>query len=426
MGRSKLHRLKGDDEEWISTQEALVRSAVELFSARSYSATSVQDIASHAGVAKGNFYHYFSAKEDVLDFILNRFLDDLQVRLESARSSAGSPRIILTAYISWLLGVVEHDRKQVAIFVQERRRLSDLRFGEVLRKGDVLADSFVEVLEEGAATKEFRTLPEARLMAFGLIGMCTWAYQWYRPDHMDLNAVAQMYAAVIVDGLRVNKSLPQGARRTPSFATKIALPTAGDTTRENLLRAAVQLFYARGYANTSLNNVAEHAHVTTGAIYSNFAHKEALLRDIIDQFLDQLITSIEHVLDEPQTSSEALAGLIAELMETVGDRQAYLTIFLQEWRFFEAHSFADVRKKSARLVGLFTDVITRGQQEKEFRKVASARVLAYGIIGMCVWAYQWCDPGVVAANEGSKMYAETVLSGLLYAEQNDYIRYLNG
>lgn len=41
--------------------------------ARGYSATSVDDICSSAGVSKGSFYHFFSSKEDLGLAVLNRF-----------------------------------------------------------------------------------------------------------------------------------------------------------------------------------------------------------------------------------------------------------------------------------------------------------------------------------------------------------------
>src|SRR5467141_1876833 len=73
-----MRAVEGRPGELLSTPDALVRSAVACFSARGFSATSIQDIATHSGVAKGLVYHYFSDKDEVLRLILHWVLDDLQ------------------------------------------------------------------------------------------------------------------------------------------------------------------------------------------------------------------------------------------------------------------------------------------------------------------------------------------------------------
>ncbi len=56
-----------------------------------------------------------------------------------------------------------------------------------------------------------------------------------------------------------------------------------ERTRQRLLTEAQRLFRERGYAATSLEQIAEAAEVTKGAIYGNFASKEDLLISAIEQ-----------------------------------------------------------------------------------------------------------------------------------------------
>lgn len=48
-----------------ATIAAITRAAGELFTARGFAATSIDDIASRAGVAKGAVYHHFESKEQI-------------------------------------------------------------------------------------------------------------------------------------------------------------------------------------------------------------------------------------------------------------------------------------------------------------------------------------------------------------------------
>jgi AcrR family transcriptional regulator len=48
-----------------ATIASIVGAAIELFTARGFSATSIDDIARRAGVAKGAVYHHFESKEQI-------------------------------------------------------------------------------------------------------------------------------------------------------------------------------------------------------------------------------------------------------------------------------------------------------------------------------------------------------------------------
>jgi len=67
-------------------------------------------------------------------------------------------------------------------------------------------------------------------------------------------------------------------------------------TREALVAAAADVFAQKGFYGASLEEIAEAAGFTRGAIYSNFGSKDELLLAVIDHFIDVQI--------------EALSGLI--------------------------------------------------------------------------------------------------------------------
>jgi len=65
-------------------------------------------------------------------------------------------------------------------------------------------------------------------------------------------------------------------------------------TRERLLDAASKVFARKGFAATSLDEVAEEAGVTKGAVYSNFDSKEDLVRAVLDERLEQRFRELAH------------------------------------------------------------------------------------------------------------------------------------
>lgn len=66
-------------------------------------------------------------------------------------------------------------------------------------------------------------------------------------------------------------------------------------TREQLLDAAIQVFYERGVAHTSLNEVAQVAGLTRGAVYWHFENKSDLLAALCERCALPLKESTEEI-----------------------------------------------------------------------------------------------------------------------------------
>jgi TetR/AcrR family transcriptional repressor of nem operon len=60
------------------------------------------------------------------------------------------------------------------------------------------------------------------------------------------------------------------------------------STRERLIDAARYLFWERGFAGTSMAELLAHAEVNSGSFYHFFDSKEALLREVLQGYLDLL------------------------------------------------------------------------------------------------------------------------------------------
>lgn len=62
-----------------------------------------------------------------------------------------------------------------------------------------------------------------------------------------------------------------------------------DTTRRALLDSARALFAEKGYQNTSLDDVANAARVTKGALYHHFAGKKELFEAVVRELEDEVL-----------------------------------------------------------------------------------------------------------------------------------------
>ena len=81
-------------------------------------------------------------------------------------------------------------------------------------------------------------------------------------------------------------------------------------TRAQLIDAAATVFARRGYMAASLDEVAEEAGLTKGAVYSNFDSKEDLFEAVIDDRLTEPMRHRAEDIDSTSGTTEdhAMAG----------------------------------------------------------------------------------------------------------------------
>lgn len=75
---------------------------------------------------------------------------------------------------------------------------------------------------------------------------------------------------------------------------------------QELIFAALDLFVARGYAATRLEDVASAAGISKGTIYLYFASKEELFKAVIQENLLPVLAEGEAFIDTFEGTSEAL------------------------------------------------------------------------------------------------------------------------
>lgn len=104
-----------------------------------------------------------------------------------------------------------------------------------------------------------------------------------------------------------------------------------EQTRRRLLDAAAQVFARRGYAAASVEEVAESAGFSVGAVYSNFAGKDdlfaALMTDRAVNRMDEVAEIITSARDESADPLRALGAMLIEMADKDIDSAVLRTEF---------------------------------------------------------------------------------------------------
>jgi len=185
-----------------NTRKSLIHSALGLFERRGFDRTSVQEIADHAELTKGAFYHHFESKDDLLRHIQEEYLEAQLTAIQQIEAGSDDPKVRVAELIRFSLTSVAEYRAHVTIFYQERRYLTGDLFAEVTRKRDLVEAAFAGMVQDGVTRGAFRADIDARIATFGLVGMCAWAYQWLNlAGPLSVDEVARQFSAMVLEGL---------------------------------------------------------------------------------------------------------------------------------------------------------------------------------------------------------------------------------
>ncbi len=115
-------------------------------------------------------------------------------------------------------------------------------------------------------------------------------------------------------------------------------------TRETLLATAVEHFLDRGYAAASLDQIAEDAGYSKGAVYSNFKNKDELCAEVLGRIRLTKVGEITSQLGANSTLDDAVAEFARWAERTIGDKR--WTLLEVEFSVRSRHS-EEIREKIA-------------------------------------------------------------------------------
>ena len=88
-----------------SIREKIITTADELFYKNGYNTTSFSDISQAVGISRGNFYHHFKSKDDILAAVIEYRKTIINERLQQWNLTYTAPYDRLNCYIDMMIGL---------------------------------------------------------------------------------------------------------------------------------------------------------------------------------------------------------------------------------------------------------------------------------------------------------------------------------
>src|SRR5262249_3831266 len=132
--------------------------------------------------------------------------------------------------------------------------------------------------------------------------------------------------------------------------------------RAEILRVARAIFLARGYAGTSMDEIAERAGVGKGTIYLHFPKKDDLLVALWEESVSEFAPRVDAALNSDGTSLEKLDACLALFGDFIGRNGDFLSTMSPEIKAL-LHSRLRPEESLRELIRSLATVIRQGQAE---------------------------------------------------------------
>ena len=90
------------------------------------------------------------------------------------------------------------------------------------------------------------------------------------------------------------------------------------STRERILDAAMNIFSAKGFHDTKLDEIVAEASISKGSIYFHFPNKEKLFIALVDQFADLIERRAKEAIEHEAQGIRRVQVALEAVLETFG------------------------------------------------------------------------------------------------------------
>jgi len=150
-----------------------------------------------------------------------------------------------------------------------------------------------------------------------------------------------------------------------------------EQSKEDIRRAAWELFSQFGVDRVSIADIARKAGVSQATIYNNFGSKEVLVREFVTGAVDHLVNRVQEILTPKMSFQEKMTAFLRSISEmmvsgqpTAAERVIFSSLDLQNDLEIKKIHTAAKEKMSGLLLGLVQEGKEQGQVNPNLSEAA--------------------------------------------------------
>lgn len=178
-----------------------------------------------------------------------------------------------------------------------------------------------------------------------------------------------------------------------------------DQKRLNILSVAAEVFAREGIARASMNEVAKSCGISKANIYHYYDSKDALIFDILDNYLSALRDLVCNLKFDGLTSEQKLTLLAREFLFAYEGMDHEHKIQTEGMPLLQKKQQEILKRHQRKMVDVVSEILEQTSPDYFSNNKHRLRETTMSVFGMLNWFYKW-SPN---ANKKARAdYAETV------------------
>ena len=188
--------------------------------------------------------------------------------------------------------------------------------------------------------------------------------------------------------------------------------------RDQMVRAAADLFKEKGFEATTLADIAQVVGVDRASIYYYVESKDELLREMVTGVSLGNLEIIKSLRDSDLDPASKIRVFIESTIRTYHENYPQVFVFIQEDMSKIAPEGNEWSAEMSRQVREFEaevdEILRAGVADGTFRDDLDLRLVAKGLWGMLNWTHRWYRPSpTVSADDLAGTFTEMFLGGVI-------------
>ena len=161
--------------------------------------------------------------------------------------------------------------------------------------------------------------------------------------------------------------------------------------KQIILEAAAILFREKGYAATSMRDLAETVQLKASSLYNHISGKEEILLAICFENANRFLNEMEEVEREEIKATEKIKKLLSLHIRLAMKEVTSITAFNDEWRHLSEPHLSQFKQIRKEYENRFITIIKAGINNGEIIKT-NPTILLHTIFSASRWLYDWYKP----------------------------------
>jgi len=184
-------------------------------------------------------------------------------------------------------------------------------------------------------------------------------------------------------------------------------------SRDDILRAAAQIFEEKGYHAASMQDIAEAVELKKGSLYHHVTSKQEILLALLDEALDLIIEQLQTVESKNLSPVQKLRQAMRAYLSLLAENRSLSSVLILEHKSLQPEFIELHIPRRDHIEQIWREIIEEGISCGEFQSHQPA-LTAKALLGVLNWTITWYrEDGPLSPNEIADHFADLFIQGLL-------------